>query len=175
MSNILISGLVNVETTLKVRQFPIEYYPIDYPFFGIRTDVSGVAYNVAKAAATLGDRVRLLSMTGSDFQAAYIRDALTGCGIGAACVRHFSENGNRVVFLYNKSEEEARDLSMETGAFAMQCDVSDVDALKATLAEAERVLAEEYPACASMELHLPDEKIRRVGQSVAAASLPKLR
>lgn len=42
------------------------------------------------------------------------------------------------------------------------------------LAEATRVLAEEYPACAGMELHLPDEKIRRVGQSVAAASLPKL-
>ena len=43
------------------------------------------------------------------------------------------------------------------------------------LAEATRVLAEEYPECAAMELHLPDEKIRRVGQSVAAASLPKLR
>ncbi|MBR2338123.1 MAG: ROK family protein [Clostridia bacterium] len=40
--------------------------------------------------------------------------------------------------------------------------------------EARRVLAEEYPAVSSMELHLPDEKIRRVGQSVAAASLPKI-
>ena len=43
------------------------------------------------------------------------------------------------------------------------------------IAEARRVLDEEYPAAASMELHLPDEKIRRVGQSVAAASLPKTR
>jgi hypothetical protein len=43
------------------------------------------------------------------------------------------------------------------------------------LAEANRVLKEEYPQYAAMELHLPDEKIRRVGQSVAAASLPKLR
>ena len=42
------------------------------------------------------------------------------------------------------------------------------------LAKATRVLAEEYPECAAMELHLPDEKIRRVGQSVAAASLPKI-
>ncbi len=42
------------------------------------------------------------------------------------------------------------------------------------LAEATRVLAEEYPEFANIELHLPDEKIRRVGQSVAAASLPKL-
>lgn len=42
------------------------------------------------------------------------------------------------------------------------------------LAEATRVLKEEYPECAGMELHLPDEKIRRVGQSVAAASLPTI-
>ena len=42
------------------------------------------------------------------------------------------------------------------------------------LAEATRVLSEEYPECNDMELHLPDEKIRRVGQSVAAASLPKI-
>lgn len=42
------------------------------------------------------------------------------------------------------------------------------------IAEANRVLKEEYPEYADMELHLPDEKIRRVGQSVAAASLPKL-
>ena len=43
------------------------------------------------------------------------------------------------------------------------------------IAEARRVLDEEYPEAAKMELHLPDEKIRRVGQSVAAASLPKTR
>lgn len=42
------------------------------------------------------------------------------------------------------------------------------------IAEARRVLSEEYPDVAGMELHLPDEKIRRVGQSVAAASLPKI-
>ncbi len=28
MAKILVAGLVNVETTLKVRQFPVEYYPI---------------------------------------------------------------------------------------------------------------------------------------------------
>ena len=40
--------------------------------------------------------------------------------------------------------------------------------------EARRVLDEEYPTLKDMELHLPDEKIRRVGQSVAAASLPQI-
>ena len=41
------------------------------------------------------------------------------------------------------------------------------------LAEAQRVLAEEYPQCPVLPA-LPDEKARRVGQSVAAASLPEI-
>jgi predicted NBD/HSP70 family sugar kinase len=44
------------------------------------------------------------------------------------------------------------------------------------LAEAKRVLADEYPdVCSKFQLDLPDEKFRRVGQSMAAASLPELR
>lgn len=43
------------------------------------------------------------------------------------------------------------------------------------LARAQQVLNEEFPELASkVELHIPDEKSRRVGQSAAAASLPKL-
>ncbi len=41
------------------------------------------------------------------------------------------------------------------------------------LGEAKRVLAEEYPEI-SVNIMLPDEKMRRVGQAVTAASLPKL-
>ena len=74
--SILISGLLNTETTAAVRGFPVHYYPIDYPFFGINTAVSGVAFNISKALRTWGDEVRMSSMTGSDFSAAYIRDAL---------------------------------------------------------------------------------------------------
>ena len=38
------------------------------------------------------------------------------------------------------------------------------------------VLERDYPDLAGkIELHLPDEKSRRVGQAVAAASLPKLK
>ncbi|RLA79433.1 MAG: hypothetical protein DRG33_03995 [Deltaproteobacteria bacterium] len=43
------------------------------------------------------------------------------------------------------------------------------------LQEAEKVLAREFPTVAdSITLHLPDERSRRVGQAVAAASLPSL-
>ncbi len=40
---------------------------------------------------------------------------------------------------------------------------------------ARAVLAAEYPDLAALDLRLPDEKTRRVGQSIAAASLPALR
>ncbi len=40
---------------------------------------------------------------------------------------------------------------------------------------ARRILAEEFPEChARIQLHLPDETNRRVGQSIAAASLPRI-
>ena len=43
------------------------------------------------------------------------------------------------------------------------------------LARAQEVLNKEFPELANkVELHIPDEKSRRVGQSAAAASLPKL-
>ena len=43
------------------------------------------------------------------------------------------------------------------------------------LSKAQEVLDTEFPELAAkMELHIPDEKSRRVGQSVAAASLPKI-
>jgi predicted NBD/HSP70 family sugar kinase len=43
------------------------------------------------------------------------------------------------------------------------------------LEEAKRVLADEYPdLTGKFRLDLPDEKFRRVGQSMAAASLPEL-
>lgn len=40
------------------------------------------------------------------------------------------------------------------------------------LETAEQVLKDDYPEIENLYLHLPDEKIRRVGQSVAAAALP---
>ena len=43
------------------------------------------------------------------------------------------------------------------------------------LERAKAVLAAEFPDLAGVDIRLPDEKIRRVGQSIAAASLPALR
>lgn len=80
MKKILVSGLINTETTVKVREFPIKYYPIDYSFFGVNTRVSGVAYNIAKALTTLGDKVVFTTMTGDDFGSQYINYSLKEAG-----------------------------------------------------------------------------------------------
>jgi acarbose 7IV-phosphotransferase len=66
MSKILVSGLINLETTLQIDQFPLNYYPVRYPFGGINTTVSGVGYNVAKALTILGNTVHLLALIGKD-------------------------------------------------------------------------------------------------------------
>ena len=63
---ILVSGLINIETTLKIEGFPVNYHPVYYPFFGVHSGVSGVGYNVSKALSELGNEVDFLSLTGSD-------------------------------------------------------------------------------------------------------------
>ena len=115
MAHILVSGLVNVETTVKVRKFPIDYYPIDYPFFGVQTHVSGVALNIAAAARTLGDDVVLCSMTGQDFQAEYIRRELSDLGVDCAGIRDVLRQTPSSVILYD-----------DTGRRQVYCDLKDI-------------------------------------------------
>lgn len=115
MSGILISGLVNTETTVPVRRFPVEYYPIDYPFFGVNTAASGVAYNIAAALGTLGDPVTLLSMTGDDFAGRYIREELADRGIGTDGLRPQLRQTPASVVLYDPQ-----------GKRQVYCDLKDI-------------------------------------------------
>jgi len=46
-------------------------------------------------------------------------------GIGAACVRAFCKQGDRVAFIYRASEDAARALSEETGAQGFRADISN--------------------------------------------------
>ena len=60
-------------------------------------------------------------------------------GIGAAIVRAFVRNGARVAFLdIDRTSGEA--LAQELGALFLPCDLTDIPALKAAVAEAERQL-----------------------------------
>ncbi|MBQ5743389.1 MAG: 3-oxoacyl-ACP reductase FabG [Clostridia bacterium] len=50
-------------------------------------------------------------------------------GIGAACVRRFVAAGDTVYFLYRSNDAAAEQLSAQTGAVAVKCDVSDKTAV----------------------------------------------
>lgn len=76
MTAILVAGLINLETTLAVEGFPVDYAPVRYQRGGVNTTVSGVGYNIAKALTTLGDPVRFLSLLGDDAPAVLVRQAL---------------------------------------------------------------------------------------------------
>jgi acarbose 7IV-phosphotransferase len=103
MSRILVSGLINIETTVQVESFPIDYTPVRYPFFGVASTVSGVGFNIAKALTTLGDTVPFLSFVGRDPAGNLVRDALNRLGIEGTFIVEGLEQTPQSVILYDKT------------------------------------------------------------------------
>ncbi len=101
MEAVLVAGLTNIETTLRVDGFPVAYAPVRYPFFGVDASVSGVGYNVAKALASLGNPVRFLSVIGRDLGAALVLGQLRADGLSSAFVVQEIERTARSVILYD--------------------------------------------------------------------------
>ncbi len=101
MGEILISGLINVETTLRVDAFPVTYEPVRFPFFGIQSTVSGVGYNLAKALTVLGNAVDLLSLSGQDLNGAAVQKTLSQTGIPQDYVKFCMAQTPQSVILYD--------------------------------------------------------------------------
>lgn len=101
MPRILVSGLINIETTLKVDGFPIPYFPVRYPFHGVNSTVSGVGYNLAKALNILGDEVAFLSIIGEDIAAQQVRMALGADRISGENVLALMPHTAQSVILYD--------------------------------------------------------------------------
>jgi sugar/nucleoside kinase (ribokinase family) len=101
MNKIVVAGLVNIETTVKIDSFPIEYRPIDFPFFGIQSQASGVGLNIGKALITLGDEVRFLSMIGKDPSGIIVKNALKDYGIDTSYILENISSTPQSVVLYD--------------------------------------------------------------------------
>lgn len=101
MKNILVSGLINIETTASVHSFPIEYQPIDYNFFGINSMPSGVGLNLASAMTTLGDKVSLLSVCGNDTFGSVIKQELENRSISSENIIPILSQTPQSVVLYD--------------------------------------------------------------------------
>ena len=100
MSRILVSGLINVETTLRIGGFPLAYNPANYPFGGVQSRVSGVGYNLARALTTLGNDVHFLSIIGQDQMSLLVRQSLAADGISPAGVLNQIRETCQSVILY---------------------------------------------------------------------------
>lgn len=95
--NILVSGLLNIETTVSVDGFPVQYNPVNYKFFGISSNVSGVGFNLAKALSTLGDTVSVVSFLGNDVEADIVLAQLKNDHIQSRIIRSLKETPASVI------------------------------------------------------------------------------
>lgn len=134
--NILISGLINIETTIAVKGFPIDYYPIDYPFFGVNSHISGVGYNLAGAFGTLGDKVSLLSFLGTDDESERILRAFAAAGVSTGGISRtlkntpvsavlFAPDGKRQIYCDLKDIQEQQ-LDPDDQTVAEQINAADL-------------------------------------------------
>ena len=116
---ILVSGLVNIETAARVRSFPIDYYPIDYPFFGVALNVGGVGFNVSRALKTLGDELCFVSFTGNDLAANLIEETFKKDGIETKNIQKKLKETPQSVVLYD-----------ESGKRQIYCDLKDIQDMR---------------------------------------------
>ena len=187
VSKILISGLINTETTVKIKGFPIEYFPVDYPFFGVNTKVSGVAYNLAKALKTLGDDIDLASMIGNDFAAEYILKEMNDIGVDTKLVDKkltqtpssvvlFAPDGRRQIYCDLKDIQETafdfNDEMYEAADIVVACNINFNRKLLKKVREAGKTIATDVHVLADINdeynkdfmkyaniLFLSDEKV----------------
>ncbi|MCB2209761.1 carbohydrate kinase family protein [bacterium] len=168
MSRIFVAGLINLETTIAIDGFPLEYFPCRYPFFGLQTTVSGVGFNVANALTTLGNSVQFASLIGKDDNGRIAREALIKDGITDELVLDFLKETAQSVILYDpegrrqihvdlKDIQEqvyplaAAKAAIEACDLAVICNVNFARPLLAIAHEAGKPIATDVHALADLE------------------------
>lgn len=156
---VLVSGLINIETTLKVRKFPIDYYPIDYPFFGIRSSVSGVAYNVGKALLTLGNDIQIASFLGEDEEGKRILSKLEEERIGKQFIYRDLKETPVTVALYD-----------EEGRRQIYCDLKDIQEKNMDFVRLEAAIKEsDLVVLCNTNFNRPLlKKVKKIGKLIAS-------
>lgn len=125
---ILVAGLINIETTLRIDAFPLTYEPVRYPFFGVNTTVAGVGYNIAAALATLGQPVDFLSLVGDDYAGDLVRTELARLAIQGEHVLSTVRQTAQSVIVYDPAGQRA--------IFTDLKDIQEVAYPQATFAQA---------------------------------------
>lgn len=103
MKKIWVSGLMNVETTVKIGEFPIEYAPVEYSFFGVKSSVSGVGVNVVGALKKLGDEVVFASLIGKDDEGDRIIKHMEEAGVDTSLIKRSLDETPTSIIMYDDS------------------------------------------------------------------------
>ena len=135
MTRMLVSGLINIETTLKVDSFPLTYEPVRYPFFGINSTISGVGYNIAKALTVLGNEVAFLALIGKDLAGGQVRRSLVDDGIDDSLIVKGMPATAQSVIIYDRH-----------GTRQIHTDLKDIQDRVYPVALFEKALAHSSPA-----------------------------
>lgn len=101
--DILVCGTLNLETTFPISAFPLEYEPVVYRSFELTSHPSGVGFNVARALTMLGNRVRLVSMVGSDFLGTALKQSLRGFGLSDEFIAPILDETPQSVVVFDKA------------------------------------------------------------------------
>lgn len=136
MIKFLVAGLINIETTLRIDSFPLNYNPVNYPFFGIDTTVTGTGYNIAKSLSTFGHNINLVSLIGNDPEAESVQNELKKQHIKSNFVLKNLEATSQAVIIYD-----------DNGTRQIHCDLKniqeteyDVSLFKEALSECDMVI-----------------------------------
>ncbi|WP_238434867.1 MULTISPECIES: carbohydrate kinase family protein [unclassified Frankia] len=78
---VVVAGVVNVQQTIPVDDFPVPYSPVRYLPHQLRVEASGVGLNVARTLRALGSSVVLATMAGADPAGALVRAELDRLGL----------------------------------------------------------------------------------------------
>jgi len=128
MNKILVSGHIGIEITAKIGQFPIEYTPIEYEFYGVNTTVSSVGYNIVKAIKTLGCDPIFFSVTGNDIYRNIIKNEIENIGISTEYVLPIAEKTSQSVILYNENQRK------------IICDLKNVQEIKYPIEKIDEII-----------------------------------
>lgn len=128
---VLVSGLLNIETTVKVNNFPVEYSPIEYSFYGVNSSVSGVAYNVAKAVKCLGNKVFLISMLGNDL-------------MGECVLKEVNKNNISDKYIFKALDQTPTSVVMydDQGKRKIYCDLKNIQEMSVDVSSVEDAIKE---------------------------------
>lgn len=110
----LVSGLINLETTCAIDDFPLPYVSQRFAGHGIDTHISGVGFNVAKALTTLGNNVDFHAMIGADQAGLLARSALRSAGIDDSHVMASLPATPHSVILFDRTGRRASTTDLKT-------------------------------------------------------------